>query len=172
MAASASSSSGNLNNTYDTTSIWTTLLTNRGYLAGLLVLDSTIKKHGSRYQLVVMLSGAAANDPELHATLEVAGIPVKIVEKIEPAPQNGKINKGTWEKLAPWNFTEYEVGCLRFAVAYEPSLSHACDSHRFAITPQLQCEEIYIALQHKLTLHDFPIWTHSALHCLTVIRLP
>lgn len=93
----------------DTSKIWTTLLTNRGYLAGLLVLDHTIKKHGSKYQLVVMLSGDAASDPEMHATLEAAGIPIRIVDKIEPAPQNGKVNRGTWEKLAPWNFTEYEV---------------------------------------------------------------
>lgn len=93
----------------DTSKIWTTLLTNRGYLAGLLVLDHTIKKHGSKYQLVVMLSGDAATDPEMHATLEAAGIPLRIVDKIEPAPQNGKINRGTWEKLAPWGFTEYEV---------------------------------------------------------------
>lgn len=93
----------------DTSKIWTTLLTNRGYLAGLLVLDHTIKKHGSKYQLVVMLSGDAANDPEMHATLQAAGVPFRLVDKIEPAPQNGKINRGTWEKLAPWSFTEYEV---------------------------------------------------------------
>jgi hypothetical protein len=93
----------------DSSKIWTTLLTNRGYLAGLLVLDHTIKKHGSRYELVVMLSGEAAKDPELQATLEAAQLPFRIVDKIEPAPQNGIINRGTWEKLAPWNFTEYEV---------------------------------------------------------------
>lgn len=98
----------------DTSKIWTTLLTNRGYLAGLLVLDHTIKKHGSKYQLVVMLSGAAADDPEMRATLEAAGIPIKIVEQIEPAPQNGRVNKGTWEKLAPWSFTEYEVSFVSY----------------------------------------------------------
>lgn len=95
---------------YDTSKIWTTLLTNRsGYLAGLLVLDYSIKKHASKYQLVVMISGPVQYDVPFMETLQAAGIPVKIVEQLEPTPRDGKRIKGTWEKLAPWSFTEYKV---------------------------------------------------------------
>lgn len=94
---------------YDTSKIWTTLLTNRAYLGGLLVLDKTLKEHRSKYQLVVMVTRPASEDVDFMKTFEVAGIPTRIVDKIEPAPRDGKVNKGTWEKLAPWSFTEYEV---------------------------------------------------------------
>lgn len=96
-----------------TDKIWTTLLTNRGYLAGLLVLDQSIKKHGSAYPLVVMISGPVTADQPFLDTLEAAGIPVKVVDKITPKPRPGvEVPKGTWEKLAPWSFTEYEVSLV------------------------------------------------------------
>lgn len=95
---------------YDTSKIWTTLLTNRGYFGGLLVLDHSLRKHKSKYQLKVMVTRAVEADTEYMQAFVAAGIPTIVVDNIEPAPRDGKVNKGTWEKLAPWSFTEYDVG--------------------------------------------------------------
>lgn len=94
---------------YDPTKIWTTLLTNRAYFGGLLVLHHSLRKHKSKYRLKVMVTRDVEKDTEYMRTFEVAGIPTIVVDKIEPAPRDGKVNRGTWEKLAPWGFTEYEV---------------------------------------------------------------
>lgn len=102
---------------YDPTKIWTTLLTNRAYFGGLLVLDHSLRKWRSRYQLKVMVTRDVERDEEYMRAFAAAGIPTIVVDKIEPAPRDGKVNRGTWEKLAPWSFTEYEVGCrASFAV--------------------------------------------------------
>ncbi|KAI1381624.1 glycosyltransferase family 8 protein [Hypoxylon crocopeplum] len=93
---------------YDPTKIWTTLLTNRGYFGGLLVLHHSLRRHRSKYRLVVMVTRAVEEDTEYMEAFAAAGIPTIVVDKIEPAPRDGKINKGTWEKLAPWSFTQYE----------------------------------------------------------------
>lgn len=94
---------------YDPTKIWTTLLTNRAYFGGLLVLDHSLRKSGSRYQLKVMVTRDVERDEEYMRAFVAAGIPTIVVDKIEPAPRDGKVNRGTWEKLAPWSFTDYEV---------------------------------------------------------------
>ncbi|KAI0843375.1 glycosyltransferase family 8 protein [Hypoxylon sp. FL0890] len=96
------------NGSYDPTKIWTTLLTNRGYFGGLLVLHHSLRRHRSKYRLVVMVTRAVEEDTEYMEAFAAAGIPTIVVDKIEPAPRDGKINKGTWEKLAPWSFTQYE----------------------------------------------------------------
>ncbi|RYO93156.1 hypothetical protein DL766_005691 [Monosporascus sp. MC13-8B] len=93
---------------YDPTKIWTTLLTNRGYFAGLLVLNHSLRKQRSRYRLKVMVTRDVERDEDFMRAFAAAGIPIIVVDKIEPAPRDGKVNKGTWEKLAPWGFTEYE----------------------------------------------------------------
>ena len=100
---------------YDPTKIWTTLLTNRGYLAGLLVLNHTLRKHGSNYQLVVIISGPVIEDRGFRDVLQAAEIPVKIVETIQPP---NEIKKGPWEKLAAFNFTEYEVGPILVSILF------------------------------------------------------
>ncbi|KAK3942342.1 nucleotide-diphospho-sugar transferase [Diplogelasinospora grovesii] len=93
---------------YDTSKIWTTLLTNRGYFGGALVLDHTLRKTKSKYQLKIMVTREVEEDKEFMDAFAAAGIPTIVVDKIEPAPRDGKIAKGTWEKLAPWGMTEYE----------------------------------------------------------------
>ncbi|KAI0884611.1 glycosyltransferase family 8 protein [Annulohypoxylon maeteangense] len=93
---------------YDPTKIWTTLLTNRAYFGGLLVLHHSLRRHRSKYRLHVMVTRAVEEDTEYMEAFAAAGIPTIVVDKIEPAPRDGKINKGTWEKLAPWSFTQYE----------------------------------------------------------------
>lgn len=94
---------------YDPTKIWSTLLTNRGYFGGALVLNHTLRKTGSKYQLKIMVTRQVEADTEYMEAFAAAGIPTIVVDKIEPAPRDGKVNKGTWEKLAPWGMTEYEV---------------------------------------------------------------
>ncbi|KAF3070881.1 Galactinol synthase 1 [Daldinia childiae] len=96
------------NGWYDPTKIWTTLLTNRGYFGGLLVLHHSLRRHRSKYRLVVMVTRAVEEDTEYMDAFAAAGISTIVVDKIEPAPRDGKINKGTWEKLAPWSFTQYK----------------------------------------------------------------
>ncbi|KAI0018235.1 glycosyltransferase family 8 protein [Xylariomycetidae sp. FL0641] len=93
---------------YDPTKIWTTLLTNRAYFGGLLVLHHGLRQTRSRYQLKVMVTREVEADQEYMDAFAAAGIPTIVVDHIEPAPRDGKVNKGTWEKLAPWSFTEYE----------------------------------------------------------------
>ncbi|KAH9893708.1 nucleotide-diphospho-sugar transferase [Xylariomycetidae sp. FL2044] len=103
------SSAQNMNGDgYDPTKIWTTLLTNRAYFGGLLVLNYGLRKHRSKYQLKVMVTREVEADQEYMDAFAAAGIPTIVVDKIEPAPRDGKVNKGTWEKLAPWRFVEYE----------------------------------------------------------------
>ncbi|KAK3310578.1 nucleotide-diphospho-sugar transferase [Chaetomium strumarium] len=95
---------------YEPTKIWTTLLSNRAYLAGALVLAHTLRKTGSRYQLKITVTRDAEADKELMNVLAAAGIPTIVVDKLEPGPRaDGRVSrKGTWEKLAPWGWTEYE----------------------------------------------------------------
>jgi len=97
-----------MGSTYDPTKIWSTLLTNRGYFGGALVLNHTLRKVGSKYQLKIMVTREVEADQEFMDAFAAAGIPTIVVDKIEPAPRDGKVNKGTWEKLAPWGMTEYE----------------------------------------------------------------
>lgn len=104
---------GSLPHSYDPTKIWSTLLTNRGYFGGALVLNHTLRRTGSRYQLKIMVTREVEADTEFMDAFEAAGIPTIVVDKIEPAPRDGKVNKGTWEKLAPWGMTEYEVSPSR-----------------------------------------------------------
>ncbi|KAK1780271.1 nucleotide-diphospho-sugar transferase [Copromyces sp. CBS 386.78] len=92
---------------YPTNKIWTTLVTKRAYLAGALVLNHTLKKVGSRYQLKIMVTREADADNELMAAFAAAGIPTILIRDIEPT-RKGKVNKAFWQKLAPWAMTEYE----------------------------------------------------------------
>lgn len=93
---------------YDTKRIWTTLLTNRDYFGGLLVLNHSLRKTNSRYQLKVLVTRHVEADTEHMQAFEAASIATIVVDNIEPAPRDGKVNKGTWEKLVPWHLTEYE----------------------------------------------------------------
>ena len=95
--------------------MWTTLLTNRNYFGGALVLHHTLRKHGSRYPLKIMVTREVAADGEYMAAFAAAGIETIVVDPIEPAPREGVVmRKGTWEKLAPWGMVEYEVCVLLF----------------------------------------------------------
>lgn len=91
------------------TKVWTTLLTNRAYFCGLLVLNHSLKKQGTKYPLVVMVTRQVEEDKDYMEAFKSAGIATIVVDKVEPKPRDGKVNRGTWEKLKPWSLTQYEV---------------------------------------------------------------
>ena len=97
---------------------WTTLLTNRAYFCGLLVLNHSLKKQGTKYPLVVMVTRQVEEDKDYMEAFKVAGIATVVVDKVEPEPRDGKVNKGTWEKLRPWSLTQYEVSHDAFLPTY------------------------------------------------------
>jgi hypothetical protein len=93
----------------DTTKIWATVLLDRSYLAGVLVLNHTLRKTGTKYALKVVMSGDAAFDAHLKAVLTAAGIGVIVVGEIEARGRNGQVIGGMWQKFALWKLTEYKV---------------------------------------------------------------
>lgn len=90
------------------TKIWATVLLNRAYLAGMLVLNHSLRKAGTRYPLKVMLTSEAQTDIDFVAALRAADIGIITVDKVE-AKRDGKVIKGMWQNLAAWKLTEYEV---------------------------------------------------------------
>ena len=97
---------------YPTNKIWSTLVTKRAYFGGALVLNHTLKRVRSRYQLKIMVTREAKADKDFMAAFAAAGIPIIVIDNIEPS-REGKVNKAFWQKLAPWAMTEYDVGTLR-----------------------------------------------------------
>lgn len=92
------------------TTVWTTLITNTQYLPGLLTLDYSLKKHGSKYPLVALYTDTFP--PEGHAVLEARGIPKQRTEYL--LPKNGKDYSADprfydcWTKLTPFGLVEYD----------------------------------------------------------------
>jgi hypothetical protein len=90
--------------------VWTTLITNTAYLSGLLTLDYSLKKHGSKYPLVALYTDTFP--AEGHAALEARGIPKQRIEYL--LPTKGKDYSADprfydcWSKLAPFSLVEYE----------------------------------------------------------------
>jgi hypothetical protein len=94
----------------DLATVWTTLITNTQYLPGLLTLDYSLKKHGSKYPLVALYTDTFP--PEGHAALEARGIPKQRTEYL--LPKNGKDYSADprfydcWTKLTPFGLVEYD----------------------------------------------------------------
>ncbi|GAA5976202.1 hypothetical protein JCM11641_001081 [Rhodosporidiobolus odoratus] len=86
-----------------------TLLTNAVYLPGLLLLDDTLKRVGTKYPLVVLTTPSF---PEEHlALLEALGIQTKRIELLEPKGEIQLIAerfRDTWSKLQAFALDEYE----------------------------------------------------------------
>ncbi|KAG0652523.1 UDP-glucuronate:xylan alpha-glucuronosyltransferase 3 [Hyphodiscus hymeniophilus] len=90
--------------------VWTTLITNTNYVSGLLTLDSSLKKHGSKYPLVALYTDAFP--AEGHAALEARGIPKQRIEYLLPKAGKDYSNDprfyDCWSKLTPFSLVEYE----------------------------------------------------------------
>ncbi|KAI9673522.1 MAG: hypothetical protein M1829_004029 [Trizodia sp. TS-e1964] len=90
--------------------VWTTLITNTKYLSGLLTLDYSLKKHGSKYPLVALYTDAFP--PEGHSALDLRKIPKKRINYLLPNVHKDYTNDvrfyDCWSKLTPFSLTEYD----------------------------------------------------------------
>jgi alpha-N-acetylglucosamine transferase len=90
--------------------VWTTLITNAAYLTGLLTLDYSLKKHGSKYPLVALYTDTFP--PEGHKALDERGIPKQHVKYLLPKVQKDFTNDprfyDCWSKLTPFSLEEYD----------------------------------------------------------------
>ncbi|KAF2643951.1 glycosyl transferase family protein [Massarina eburnea CBS 473.64] len=90
--------------------VWTTLITNTDYLTGLLTLDYSLKKQGSKYPLVALYTDTFP--AEGHAALDARSIPKKHVKYLLPTKGKDYSNDprfyDCWSKLTPFSLTEYD----------------------------------------------------------------
>ncbi|CBX98687.1 hypothetical protein IAQ61_007690 [Plenodomus lingam] len=90
--------------------VWTTLITNTAYLTGLLTLDYSLKKHGSKYPLVALYTDTFPADG--HAALDERGIPKQHVKYLLPKVQKDFTDDprfyDCWSKLTPFSLEEYD----------------------------------------------------------------
>jgi lipopolysaccharide biosynthesis glycosyltransferase len=90
--------------------VWTTLITNTAYLTGLLTLDYSLKKHGTKYPLVALYTDTFP--PEGHRALDERGIPKQHVKYLLPTVQKDYTNDprfyDCWSKLTPFSLVEYD----------------------------------------------------------------
>ncbi|KAF2122714.1 glycosyl transferase family protein-like protein [Lophiotrema nucula] len=94
----------------DSKKVWTTLITNTAYLTGLLTLDYSLKKHGSKYPLVALYTDTFP--PSGHRALEARGIPKQHVKYLLPKQSKDFSNDprfyDCWSKLTPFSLIEYD----------------------------------------------------------------
>jgi hypothetical protein len=90
--------------------VWTTLITNTKYLSGLITLDYSLKKQGSKYPLVALYTDAFP--AEGHTALEARGIPKQRIEYLLPSKGKDYSNDprfyDCWSKLTPFSLVEYD----------------------------------------------------------------
>jgi alpha-N-acetylglucosamine transferase len=90
--------------------VWTTLITNRAYLKGLLTLDYSLKKVGSKYPLVVLYtdtfpaSGQAALDARRIPKQQVTCLLPKISRDYIDDPRFNEC----WSKLTAFSLEQYD----------------------------------------------------------------
>ncbi|KAI5124615.1 hypothetical protein M0805_004225 [Coniferiporia weirii] len=98
----------------DTAKAWLALLTNPGYLPGVLVVNHTLRAVGSKYPLVVMTVPTLSK--EAFGILALCGIRTVSVEKLLPSPEGSAIREGrfgdTWTKLSVFRLTEFSRAVL------------------------------------------------------------
>ncbi|KAF5852010.1 hypothetical protein GGP41_000779 [Bipolaris sorokiniana] len=90
--------------------VWTTLITNTAYLTGLLTLDYSLKKHGSKYPLVALYTDTFP--AEGHKALDERGISKQHVKYLLPTVNKDFTNDprfyDCWSKLTPFSLEEYD----------------------------------------------------------------
>lgn len=90
--------------------VWTTLITNTLYLPGLLTLDYSLKKVGSKYPLVVLYTDSFP--AEGHEALDSRGIAKRHVPYLLPTDAKDFTNDirfyDCWSKLTPFSLIEYD----------------------------------------------------------------
>lgn len=90
--------------------VWTSLITNTKYLSGLITLDYSLKKHGSKYPLVALYTDEFPEEGK--QALQARRIPLKRIEYLLPSVPKEYANDprfyDCWSKLAPFSLTEYD----------------------------------------------------------------
>lgn len=90
--------------------VWTTLITNTAYVSGLLTLDHSLKKHGTKYPLIALYTDTFPE--EGHKALDVRNIPKKRVNYLLPSLHKDFSNDprfyDCWSKLTPFSLEEYD----------------------------------------------------------------
>ncbi|OXV11784.1 hypothetical protein Egran_00456 [Elaphomyces granulatus] len=90
--------------------VWTTLITNTAYLSGLLTLDHSLKKAGSKYLLVALYTDSFSL--EGHAALDSRKIAKQRIPYLLPFAKKDYSNDtrfyDCWSKLTPFSLVEYE----------------------------------------------------------------
>jgi Glycosyl transferase family 8 len=90
--------------------VWTTLITNTKYLSGLLTLDYSLKKAGSKYPLVALYTETFPD--EGHRALRARNIPAREIPYLLPSVPKEYAEDprfyDCWSKLAPFSLTEYD----------------------------------------------------------------
>ncbi|KAJ9660095.1 hypothetical protein H2198_002792 [Neophaeococcomyces mojaviensis] len=90
--------------------VWTTLITNTKYLSGLITLDYSLKKHGTKYPLIALYTADFPEDGQ--TALKARGIPMKKIEYLLPSVPKEYANDprfyDCWSKLAPFSLVEYD----------------------------------------------------------------
>lgn len=90
--------------------VWTTLITNTGYLSGLLTLDFSLKQVDSKYPLVALYTDTFP--VEGHKALDRRGIPKRHIPYLLPAVKVDYSNDprfyDCWSKLTPFSLTDFD----------------------------------------------------------------
>jgi alpha-N-acetylglucosamine transferase len=86
------------------------LITNTRYLSGLLLLDYSLKKVGSKYPLVALYTDTF--EKEGHDALDLRKIPKQRVEYLMPSSAKDYANDprfyDCWSKMTPFSLTQYD----------------------------------------------------------------
>lgn len=89
---------------------WTTLITNEEYIPGLINLDYSLKKAGSKYPLFALYTDTLPE--EGHAALDARGIPKKHVPYLLPSVHkdyhDDKRFYDCWSKLTAFSLVDFE----------------------------------------------------------------
>ncbi|KAI1914342.1 hypothetical protein LOZ53_000320 [Ophidiomyces ophidiicola] len=90
--------------------VWTTLITNTDYLSGLLTLEYSLKRVGSKYPLIALYTDTFP--PEGHAALDARDIPRRHIPYLLPSVHKDYSNDtrfyDCWSKLTPFSLIEYD----------------------------------------------------------------
>ncbi|EFW17624.1 hypothetical protein D8B26_000305 [Coccidioides posadasii str. Silveira] len=90
--------------------VWTTLITNTDYLPGLLTLEYSLKRVGSKYPLIALYTDSFP--AEGHAALDARRIPKRHIPYLLPSAHKDYSNDtrfyDCWSKLAPFSLVEYD----------------------------------------------------------------
>jgi inositol 3-alpha-galactosyltransferase len=97
---------------------YTTLITRASYLAGVVILARTLKKHGSKYPLVVFYTRSLAESAVRALKLEATKSNL-ILRQCEPLLPRREITtfliakrfEDTWTKLRVFELTDYDTVC-------------------------------------------------------------